>query len=81
MALFFMMSGWCVGVKAFQRHIYKSDVEVAKKLVKKGGYIIIDDTNIDYISKDVDDILKTNLFEEVRILQTVGYQHRVIRKV
>ncbi len=61
--------------------IYKSDIEVAKKMVKKGGCIIIDDTNIDYISKDVDEILKTNLFEEVNVLQTVGYQHRVIRKV
>ena len=57
-----------------------SDLFNAKRLVKKGGILIIDDTNNPIINKKVDELLMEKGYEEITLFSTVGYEHRMIRK-
>jgi hypothetical protein len=59
----------------------KNDFINADKLVKLGGYIIIDDTNAPIINSYVDKYLMTNKYSEVDILPTILYPHRIIKKI
>ena len=63
-------------------HCITSDLENAKKLVKRGGILIIDDTNMPVINKKVDELLQNinEGYEEITPFPTVGYQHRILRK-
>jgi hypothetical protein len=58
-----------------------SDIYHAHLLLRAGGYMIIDDTNVSYISDFVNTLLKTNTYKEIDILPTVGYKHRIIQKL
>ena len=53
----------------------------ADMLVKKGGLVIVDDTNFLHIHTYVQAYIASGKYVEVNILPTVGYQHRVLRKV
>ncbi len=63
------------------RDIVLSDVSAAVDLVRVGGLMILDDTNIPYISEIADACITSGAFTEVKILDTVGYQHRILRRV
>ena len=39
------------------------------------------DTNIDYISEIAEACIRSGAFAEEKILDTVGYQHRILRRV
>lgn len=63
----------------------KNDFENADKLVKKGGIIIIDDTDSRHISKYVDKYLSNDNYIELPIMYTGGnksntFSHRMIKK-
>lgn len=58
-----------------------NDIKNADRLVKKGGIVIIDDTNIDYINKYVDYYISSNKYTELTVLKTTGYPHRIIQKI
>ena len=62
-----------------------NDFKNAVKLVKKGGIIIIDDTDSKHINKYVDQYLETNNFKELHIMNTGGgpntYSHRMIQMI
>lgn len=58
---------------------YMSDLECAIHLTKKGGIIIIDDTNVFHIDQGVHKILQMGLAEEITYQATFGYTHRIVR--
>lgn len=58
-----------------------NDMKNADILVKVGGIMIIDDTNIDYINKYVDLYLSSASYIELGMIKTVGYPHRVLQKI
>ncbi len=62
------------------REIVLSDVAATVDLVAPGGLYILDDTNIDYISEIADACIRSGAFAEEKILDTVGYQHRILRR-
>jgi cephalosporin hydroxylase len=57
-----------------------ADFAHATQLVRSGGIVIIDDTNIDYINTAVDKAIQSGLYSEIDCFPTVGYQHRLLRK-
>ena len=57
-----------------------SDFAHATKLVRQGGIVIVDDTNIDYIDAAVNLAISSGEFTEIDCFPTVGYQHRLLRK-
>jgi len=63
------------------KHCVDNDVKNSLKLVKAGGILIIDDTHEPYINRQVDLCLESGEFEEMDILPTQGYVHRIIRKL
>lgn len=59
-----------------------NDMKSSDMLVKKGGIIIIDDTNISHINAHVQKILLSGKYEEItNIVKTTRYLHRIIRKL
>jgi hypothetical protein len=62
-------------------HCIFNDLMNSVKLVRIGGLIIIDDTDDSVINKYVNIYLSTGMYEEVNILPTSGYQHRIIRRI
>lgn len=58
-----------------------SDMACALILAKKGGIIIIDDTQLDYIGDWANTLLQKKIVELVPQLPTVGYKHIVVRKI
>ena len=58
-----------------------NDMKNADLLVKTNGIIIIDDTNDPNINKYVDLYISSKNYIEIDILKTIGYQHRVIKKI
>lgn len=57
-----------------------NDLKNADILLKKGGILIIDDTNIQYINKYIDSYLSSGKYREMDVLTTKGYPHRIIQK-
>lgn len=64
-----------------QEDIVTSDLFHAAKLVRNGGYLIVDDTNVVHINALVDKYISSGLFREVDCLPTLGYQHRILQRV
>jgi len=62
-----------------EHHIF-NDMKNADLLVKKGGIVIIDDTNLSYINKYVDLYVSSGTYREMDVLKTRGYPHRIIQK-
>jgi hypothetical protein len=60
-------------------HCISNDMKNADILVKKGGIIIIDDTNVKHINNYVNLYLLNN-YTEIGVLKTKGYPHRIIQK-
>ena len=65
--------------RKFSEQCIQNDMKNATMLVRKGGIVIVDDVYIPYIQ----DIANSYIgqFEEVPILSTIGYTHRMLRKV
>jgi len=62
-------------------HCISNDMKNTDLLVKINGIVIVDDTNSDVINSYVDKYISSGNYVEINLLQTVGYQHRVIRKI
>jgi predicted O-methyltransferase YrrM len=62
-------------------HCIESDLRNADILIKLNGIIIIDDTHYSYINKHINMYLTTGNYMELEIFKTVGYPHRVIKKI
>ncbi len=58
-----------------------NDMKNADALAKKGGIVIIDDTNVPYINNYVDVYISSGRYRGMDILQTTGYPHRIIQKL
>jgi len=58
-----------------------SDMKHADLLLKRGGTMIIDDTDAPQINALVDAYLASGKYEVVHVLKTFGYPHRIIRKL
>ena len=66
----------------FFQYCIMNDMKSSDMLVKKGGIIIIDDTNISHINAHVQKILLSGKYEEItNIVKTTQYLHRIIRKL
>jgi len=61
-------------------HCISNDIKNADLLVKKGGIVIIDDTNVHHINNYVDLYVSSGKYREMDVLQTKGYPHRIIQK-
>jgi hypothetical protein len=62
-------------------HCISHDMKNANLLVKNGGILIVDDTNIHYISSCVDTYVTSGKYKELDVAKTKGYQHRIIQKL
>jgi len=62
-------------------HCIRNDMINADKLVRAGGIIIVDDTNSETINKYVNLYIQIGNYQEVQLLPSVGYPHRVICKI
>jgi hypothetical protein len=58
-----------------------NDMKNADLLVKNGGIIIIDDTNMVHINKYANLYLSNGTYREMKVLKTIGYPHRIIQKI
>jgi len=58
-----------------------NDFKNADLLVKINGIVIIDDTNMAHINKYVDSYLSTGNYMELNVTKSIGYQHRIIKKI
>jgi len=60
-----------------QKEVFANDLECAIRMLKYGGILIADDTNIDYISELLDVKVRMGILKENKdLLYTVGYEHR-----
>ncbi len=65
-----------------QKEVFANDLECAIRMLKIGGVLIADDTNIDYISELCDVKVSIGILSEVKdLLYTVGYTHRIFKRV
>ncbi len=62
-------------------HCISNDMKYADLLIKNNGIIIIDDTNDYNINKYVDLYINSGNYIELNILKTIGYPHRIIKKI
>ena len=62
-------------------HCIKNDMINADILLKVNGILIIDDTNHDVINNNVDLYISTKNYIEVKLFQSYGYPHRIIKKI
>ena len=62
-------------------HCISNDMMNADLLVKVDGIIIVDDTNNPMINSYVDKYISTGRYKEVELLKTVGYSHRIIKRI
>lgn len=62
-------------------HCIRNDMINATKLVKIGGIVIVDDTQMSDINGYVDKYLQTGKFSEVDVLPTCVYTHRIIQRI
>ena len=58
-----------------------NDIKHADILIKKGGIVIIDDTNNKHINDYVDLYISNGKYREMDVLITTGYPHRIIQKI
>jgi hypothetical protein len=64
-----------------EESVFLSDIKNAMKLVKKGGIVIVDDTQIPYIRKWIDESEKDGSISVLEHqLPTFGYEHCIIQK-
>jgi hypothetical protein len=61
-------------------HCISNDMKNADILVKKGGIVIVDDTNMQHINNYVNLYVSSGKYKEMDVLQTKGYPHRIIQK-
>jgi len=59
----------------------ESDMEMAKKLVRLGGLLVVDDTEGEYINSKADDYVKSGCFVEFPIFESRPYTHRILRRI
>ena len=64
-----------------QKECFFSDISNALLLVKRGGLLFIDDTNIDYIDAWVNTLIAEKIVGKMDHLETEGYKHRVVVKL
>jgi len=62
-------------------HCILNDMRNADVLVNHGGIVIVDDTNMHHINRQVDVYLESGNYMELPVLKTIGYPHRIMRKV
>jgi hypothetical protein len=62
-------------------HCISNDMKNTDRLVKKGGIVIVDDTYFPEINKYVDLYIASGNYVELQLLPTVGYTHRIIRRI
>jgi hypothetical protein len=62
-------------------HCIMNDMQNSDLLVKKGGYLIIDDTNMLHINQYVDNYISSGKYIEVKYCDTKWYPHRILKKV
>lgn len=63
-------------------HCIVNDMKNSDILVKKGGIIIIDDTNLRHINERVENMLVSGKYTEIKdIVKTTQYLHRIIQKM
>jgi len=62
-------------------HCISNDLKNADILVKNGGIIIIDDTNMWHINNYVNLYISNGKYREMDVLRTEGYPHRIIQKI
>ena len=60
-----------------------NDMMNTDQLVKVGGIIIVDDTDISYISNELDTYIQSGRYEEIKIfpMSQCQFQHRIARKL
>jgi predicted O-methyltransferase YrrM len=59
-----------------------NDIKHSDMLVKKGGLIIIDDTNAKHINNHVNRILSSGKYKEITdIIKTTKHLHRIVQKI
>jgi len=58
-----------------------NDIKHADILVKKGGIVIIDDTDVSHINEYVNSYISIGKYREMNVLKTIGYRHRIIQKI
>jgi predicted O-methyltransferase YrrM len=58
-----------------------SDMKYADILLRTDGIMVIDDTDAPQINHLVDQYISSRKYEEIYVLKTFGYIHRIIRKV
>lgn len=63
------------------KHCITNDMKNSDFLLKKDGIMIVDDTDNDYIDDNVNLYISNGNYEEVELLPTQGYPHRVIKKI
>jgi len=57
-----------------------NDMKNADLLVRKGGFIIVDDTHQSHINRFVDDSIQSGNYIEIKYCVTTGYPHRILKK-
>jgi hypothetical protein len=57
-----------------------NDMKHADLLLKLGGIMVVDDTDAPQINTLVDAYLASRKYEEIIVLKTFGYLHRIIQK-
>jgi hypothetical protein len=62
-------------------HCISNDMKNADLLVKKGGIVIVDDTNFGHINKYVDSYISSGKYGEMDFLKATQNRHRIIKKL
>lgn len=63
------------------KHCIINDMKHADLLVKKGGIVIIDDTNVEHIHSCANAYISCGKYREMEILKTERYRHRILQKI
>lgn len=59
----------------------RNDMMNSDKLLRVGGLLIINDTNVQHINNCVNRYISYGRYAEVNILQTYGHPHRILKKL